>query len=317
MELNPPNSFNLPAYLRRQSALIDHALELYFEKYPSDAQTIFRALRYGVFPGGKRIRPILTLATGELFGAKEIPLLPFACAVEMIHAYSLIHDDLPALDDDDFRRGEPAAHKVFGDGMALLAGDGLLTEAFHVISAPEVVRHTSASVVLELIHELSRAAGVQGLVGGQALDLEAEDRAVDLATVELIHVRKTGALILASVRIGARVASASAGELARIARYGEHLGLAFQIADDILDTQGETVAGEGAESGRNERCKATYPSIVGVVQARERLKELLQLCLEDLAPFGVGAVPLRAIAEHIVARATKTNPKVLTEEINA
>jgi geranylgeranyl diphosphate synthase type II len=274
-------------------------------------------MRYAVFPGGKRIRPILVLATGELFGATQSSLLPFACAVELIHAYSLIHDDLPALDDDDLRRGKPTAHKVFGEGVALLAGDGLLTEAFHLMSGPDVTRRVPAELVLRLIRELSHAVGVVGLVGGQALDLEAEnDPDVDLATVEWIHVRKTGALILASIRAGAQVAGAEPADLGRITRYGERLGLAFQIADDILDALGQTAAGEGAESARNEPKKATYPSVVGMPQARETLKELLQLCLDELTTYGAQAIALKAIARHIVARAIHGDGKTLGEEIN-
>jgi geranylgeranyl diphosphate synthase type II len=306
MDSNPVNPFGLDVYLRHQSSLIDEALEEHLKQYPGESQTLFRALRYGIFPGGKRIRPILTLAAGEIFGAKPENLLPFACAVEMIHAYSLIHDDLPALDNDDLRRGLPTAHKVFGEGMALLAGDGLLTEAFHVVSNPEAARDLPAAVILRVIHELSRAVGVLGLVGGQAFDLEAENRDVDLATVELIHVRKTGALILASVRIGAQVGGARVEELSAISRYGEYLGLAFQIADDILDAQGETAAGEGAESGHHEKNKATYPAVVGIVQARERLMELSRLCVDALAPFGSKAVALRAIAGHVSERAIKS-----------
>jgi geranylgeranyl diphosphate synthase type II len=314
MEPNSANPFDLDDYLRRQSSLVDEALQVHFKQYPGDSQTLFRALRYGVFPGGKRIRPILTLAAGEIFGTKPKDLLPFACAVEMIHAYSLIHDDLPALDDDDLRRGVPTAHKVFGEGMALLAGDGLLTEAFHVVSSPEAARDLSAAVVLRVIHELSHSVGVLGLVGGQAFDLEAENKDVDLATVELIHVRKTGALILASLRIGAQIGGARAEELSAISRYGEYLGLAFQIADDILDAQGETAAGEGAESGHHEKNKATYPAVVGIVQARERLVELSRLCFDALAPFGPKAVALRSIARHVVERAVKLTQKPLNEE---
>jgi geranylgeranyl diphosphate synthase, type II len=311
------NEIELDEYLQRQSASINCALEDYLQKYPGKSQTIFQAMRYGVFPGGKRIRPILTLAAGELFGAPQSSLLPFACAVEMVHAYSLIHDDLPALDDDDRRRGAATAHKVFGEGMALLAGDALLTEAFRLMSSPDAMRCVAPELVVRLIHELSHAAGVGGLVGGQALDLEAEnENSVDLATVEWIHVRKTGALILASVRIGAQVAGAQAADLGRVSRYGERLGLAFQIADDILDAWGQTEAGEGAESSHKEHKKATYPSVLGIPQARETLKELLQFCLDELATYGAQAVPLRAIARHIVARAIHGDFK-LNEEINS
>ena len=307
--------FDLHDYLHGQSVVIDRALERYLKIDDGELHTIYRAMRYGVFSGGKRIRPILTLATGELFGAQQTHLLPFACAIEMIHAYSLIHDDLPALDDDDLRRGKPTAHKVFGDGMALLAGDALLTEAFHLISSPESRRSVSADLVLRMIHELSCAAGVTGLVGGQGLDLEAENKEVDLATVELIHVRKTGALILASVRIGAQVAGANSADFKRITRYGERLGLAFQIADDILDARGAPAAGENAESGNHEVEKATYPALVGASQAEEKLKELLEFCLDEVRPFGAPAIPLMAIADHIVGRAIHSGLNTLDEEM--
>ncbi len=294
----------LEDYLNQRRAAIDRSLERSLKLYRGQTQSIIRAMRYGLFPGGKRIRPILTLAAGEMFGGKQKELLPFACAVEMIHAYSIIHDDLPALDDDDLRRGEPTAHKVFGEGMALLAGDGLLTEAFHLISGPQVTRVLPAEMVLQLIHDLSHAAGVAGLVGGQAVDLETENTGADLAVVEYIHVRKTGALILASVRIGAQVAGAKPTDLQRISRYGEYLGLAFQIADDILDAgAGET--GGGLESGHNEKKKATYPSVVGIVQATERLRELHKQCSRELAPFGESGESLKAIAGHVIARAIR------------
>lgn len=302
MNLDATGKFDLEDYLQRQSRAIDSALVNYLNRYPGAQQTLFRAMRYGVFPGGKRIRPILTLAAGELFGAPVEQLLPCACAVELIHAYSLIHDDLPALDDDDLRRGEPANHKVFGEGMALLAGDGLLTEAFHLMSDRDATRAVEPELVLALLHELAHAAGVLGLVGGQALDLEAEDKQVDLATVEAIHVRKTGALILAALRIGARLGGAGEFELARMTRYGEYLGLAFQIADDILDARGETASLQG-ETGRKEQNKATYPMVVGIVQARQRLSELLQASLRELDPFGARATALAAIAQHVAARA--------------
>jgi geranylgeranyl diphosphate synthase, type II len=306
----------LTDYLQRQRTAIDRALERSLKIYGGQAQAVLKAMRYGLFPGGKRIRPILLLAAGEMFGAQQKDLLPFACAVEMIHAYSIIHDDLPAMDDDDLRRGEPTAHKVFGEGTALLAGDGLLTEAFHLISGPEILRTLPAELVLRLIHELSHAAGAAGLVGGQAVDLESENKDVDLATVEYIHVRKTGALILAALRIGAQIAGAKAGDLRNISKYGEYLGLAFQIADDILDGLGETRAGEGAESAHNERRKATYPSVVGIVQAVERLRELSKLCDRELAPFGGTGESLRAIAEHIIARAIQDKGRSTEESIS-
>ncbi len=309
--------FDLDSFLRSRSAAVDRALESYLKRHAETSGNIYRAMHYGLFPGGKRIRPILVLAAGELFGAKRKTLMPFACAVEMIHGYSLIHDDLPAIDNDELRRGEPTNHKVFGEGMALLAGDGLLTEAFHLLSAPEVAASVPADLVLKLIHELSYAVGIAGLVGGQAFDLEAERRAVDIGVVEYIHVRKTGALIRAAIRLGAQVAGAPAAELRRMSRFGEALGLAFQIADDILDILGETAPGERAESGTSEWNKATYPSVVGVAKAQERLTELLGLCCAELAPFGAAGEALRAIAEQVATRALKTNGKLLIKEMQS
>jgi len=215
----------------------------------------------------------------------------------------VIHDDLPALDNDDVRRGIHTAHKVFGEGMALLAGNALLTEAFRVMADAEAVRALAPEVVLDVIREVAQAAGALGLVGGQALDLEAEEKDVDLPMVDMIHVRKTGELILASVRIGARLGGASADDLARLSRYGEYLGLAFQIADDLLDANAGIAVAERAESSRTERRGATYPSVVGVVTARERLVELLQLSLRELDYFEVRGQPLAAIARYVVGRA--------------
>ena len=298
----PVAKFALHDYLSTQRSAVDRALERYIKNQSDGSQALWQAMRYGLFPGGKRIRPILTLAAGELFGGNRRELLPFACAVEMIHAYSLIHDDLPALDDDDLRRGLPTAHKVFGEGMALLAGDGLLTEAFRLISGP-ATRCLKADVVLDLIHELGRAAGVGGLVGGQAFDLEAEKYSVDIAAVNSMHARKTGALILAAVKIGARAGGANSLEAKRITRFGTFVGLAFQIADDILDVASE----DGQEeSGRKEANKATYPSVVGMEKSRERLTELTRQAVNSLTPFGSGAEPLRGIAMYVAERALCT-----------
>jgi geranylgeranyl diphosphate synthase type II len=301
------DNFPLEDYLREKCACIDQSLERYLSRYPAGQQTIFRAIRYGIFPGGKRIRPILTLAAGELFDAPADRLMPFACAIEMIHAYSLIHDDLPELDDDDVRRGEPSTHRVFGPGMALLAGDGLLTEAFSLMSDAEHSAHVSSAEVLHVIHEIAQAAGVMGLVGGQALDLEAESQDADLAMVEVIHVRKTGALILAAIRIGARLAGAGDSDLVRVGRFGEYLGLAFQVADDILDARSET-SNDRLESSLKEQKKATYPAVVGIVQARERLDELSRLALAELEFFGARAAALAALTRHVCGRALPTHP---------
>jgi geranylgeranyl diphosphate synthase type II len=308
-------TFNLEDYLSSRRAAVDRALERYVQEQSSQSHTIWQAMRYGLFPGGKRIRPILTLAAGELFGGSQKLLLPFACAIEMIHAYSLVHDDLPALDNDDLRRGAPTAHRVFGEGLALLAGDGLLTEAFCMMTSAQVARVVSPKLLIELVHEVACSAGARGLVAGQALDLEAEENDSDLAKVEYIHVRKTGRLILASVRIGARLAGAKAVDLRRITRYGEFLGLAFQIGDDILDAEPDAISRERGESGGRERRKATYPSIIGLAQAKERLKDLLQQAVKQLAPFGARAETLKAVAEYIGARPLQVRANLTTEEM--
>lgn len=297
------STFNVHDYLKDRKSLIDRTLDRYLRECKKHPQTLYRAMHYGVFSGGKRLRPILTLAAGELFGGKHKLLLPFACALELIHAYSIIHDDLPALDNDDLRRGELASHKIFGEGVALLAGDALLTEAFHLMSRPQVVHALEPSLILELIHEISHGAGVGGMVGGQVVDLEAEGREVNIAAVEYIHVRKTGALILTAARVGARIGGATPKEMRRISRYSEFLGLAFQIADDLLDAEGSTSEAGRAEARDKERMKATYPSIVGLTAAKARVRELLENCLKEIELFGKDADPLRGIAHYVVERA--------------
>ena len=297
------STFDIHDYLKDRKSLIDRTLDRYLRECKKHPQTLYQAMHYGVFSGGKRLRPILTLAAGELFGGKHKLLLPFACALELIHAYSIIHDDLPALDNDDLRRGELASHKIFGEGVALLAGDALLTEAFHLMSRPQVVHALEPSLILELIHEISHGAGVGGMVGGQVVDLEAEGREVNIAAVEYIHVRKTGALILTAARVGARIGGATPKEMRRISRYSEFLGLAFQIADDLLDAEGSTNEAGRAEARDKERMKATYPSIVGLAAAKARVRGLLENCLKEIELFGKDADPLRGIAHYVVERA--------------
>jgi len=232
-------------------------------------------------------------------------LLPFACALEFVHTYSIIHDDLPAMDDDDFRRGRPANHRVFGEGIALLAGDALLTEAIHLMSRPELKRDLEPDLILELVHEVSRAAGMEGMVGGQAIDLKAEGREVGLATVESIHKLKTGTLIFTAAWMGARIAGAKPDEMKKISRYGKLLGLAFQITDDILDAETQENLLERGRSSDQERKKATYPSVVGLVMAKERVRELTGLCLKQVREFGPAAEPLRGIAGFVLEQALK------------
>jgi geranylgeranyl diphosphate synthase type II len=294
-------------FLKDRQGLIDRTLERYLRGWKQHPKNLYKAMHYSVFSGGKRLRPILTLAVGELFGAKSRVLLPFACTLELIHTYSLIHDDLPALDNDDLRRGKLTSHKLFGEGIALLSGDALLTEAFHLMTRPQSVRALDCMLVVELVREISHAAGVDGLVGGQAVDLEVGGQTMDIATVEYIHARKTGALFLTAARVGAKIGRAAPKDLRRISRYAERLGLAFQITDDILDAgnySGEAKQSENHNDNNNKEAeKATYPSVAGLHTARARVRELLKNCLKEVESFGIAADPLRGIAQFVVERA--------------
>ncbi len=230
-----PEPWQLKDYLAARVQLVDNALEGYLPALDTLPSNLHEAMRYSVFAGGKRIRPILLLAACEAVGGEMNKALPAACALEMVHTYSLIHDDLPAMDDDDFRRGKATNHKVFGESTAILAGDALLTEAFILLSNSAAWGDHAAHEMLEAIHLLARNAGSRGMVGGQVVDMEAEAKPVDLPTLEYIHTHKTGALILAAIEIGAIIGGADAIQRRALCRYGESAGLAFQIADDILD----------------------------------------------------------------------------------
>jgi geranylgeranyl diphosphate synthase type II len=290
------------AYLEAQRERVESALAEYFPLDPANPHRLVEAVRYSLLGGGKRLRPILLLAACEAVGGAAEQALPYGCALEMIHVYSLIHDDLPAMDDDALRRGQPTNHVVFGEGLAILAGDALLSEAFHVL-ARSAERDPRPRRAMRALREIAAAAGPRGMVAGQAADLAAEGAAVDLATVEFIHVRKTGALILAAVRAGGLVGGARAPELRALTRYGERLGLAFQIADDILDAEAPTSV-TGKEPGRDGvRHKATFPAVLGVPAAKQRARELLEQGLGALQGFDERADPLRDLARFIVARA--------------
>lgn len=260
-------------------------------------------MRYSIFAGGKRVRPVLMLAACEAVGGQIDKAMPAACAMEMIHTYSLIHDDLPAMDDDDFRRGRPTNHKVFGEAIAILAGDGLLTEAFKLMSDPRFAAGIDPAARLGVIHEIATCAGTYGMVGGQVVDMESEGKPdMDLPTVQYIHAHKTGALIKASVVAGALLGGADDKQLAAIRRYGEAAGLAFQIADDILDIEGTTEE-IGKDAGSDEaRGKATYPAVMGLAAAKQEAQAMMDEAMLALEPLGAAAEPLRAIARYIVER---------------
>ena len=291
----------LKEYLKTRCQLVDEALGRFLPEADELPASLHGSMRYSVFAGGKRVRPILLLAACEAVGGQVPVALPAACAMEMIHTYSLIHDDLPAMDDDDFRRGNPTNHKVYGEATAILAGDALLTEAFILLARAEDGADPAAR--LRVIHEIAHASGSRGMVGGQVVDMESEGKGeVDLATLSYIHTHKTGALIRASVRAGAILGGASVESLEALTRYGDAIGLAFQIADDILDVEGTTEE-LGKDAGSDQaRGKATYPALMGLEASKERARELVQMALDALSVFDERAEPLRAIASYIVKR---------------
>lgn len=294
---------DLKAYLKDKIMLVDAALEKYLPREEERPASIHKAMRYSIFAGGKRVRPVLMLAACEAVGGQINTVMPAACAMEMIHTYSLIHDDLPAMDDDDFRRGRPTNHKVFGDAIAILAGDGLLTEAFKLMSDSRFASDCDPAARLAVIHEIATCAGTYGMVGGQVVDMESEGKPdMDLPTVQYIHIHKTGALIKASVVAGALLGGADERQLAAIRRYGEAAGLAFQIADDILDIEGTTEE-IGKDAGSDQaRGKATYPAVMGLAAAKQEAQAMMDEAMLALEPFGGAAEPLRQIARYIVER---------------
>ena len=293
---------NIKEYLAQKRIAVDKALESLVPPAKTFPPKVFEAMRYSLFAGGKRVRPIFALASAEALGAKTAGLLPIAGALELIHTYSLIHDDLPAMDDDDLRRGRPTCHKVYGEAIAILAGDGLLNRAFEVLSDPRRLKSVTAVRLIAITREISLASGVFGMVGGQVVDMESEGKDVDLPTLEYIHTHKTGALIRASVRTGAIYAKASEKRLKALTRYGERVGLAFQIADDILD-----IVGSREETGKDvgsdlKKGKKTFPSFYGLEESRRRAKEVADQALDALKDFDRKAEPLRELAKYIVTR---------------
>jgi geranylgeranyl diphosphate synthase type II len=290
--------FDSKKYLLDCRSQIDQALDGYLDKRDPTPSLLNQAIRYSVLDGGKRFRPTLTLAVGELFGARRRALLPFACAIELIHCYSLIHDDLPALDNDDFRRGKLSCHKRFGEAIALLAGDALLTEAFFIMSDPRMARLLGVSLVPKLVREVSEASGVRGMIAGQSGELEVVKGRVTAGVLENLDHLKTGALIMTAARVGAIIGGAARKDLDRITRYAQALGLAFQITDDILDR--DEVSGDKDDS----KGLINYLSVAGPALAAARVEDLLQDCLREMQPYRGAAEPLRAMARYIALRTT-------------
>jgi geranylgeranyl diphosphate synthase, type II len=289
----------LKAYLKSRQKMIDHALDRFLPKASVKPPTIHRAMRYSLFAGGKRLRPILCLAAAETCGGKIDIALPLACAIECIHTYSLVHDDLPSMDDDDFRRGRATCHKIFGDGIAVLAGDALLTIAFEIVSRAKVSRRYDMPI---LLREVAVAAGSQKLIAGQVADLEAEGKKAGRMQVRYIHENKTAAILTTSVRLGAMSANANPKQLAAMTNFGRALGLAFQIIDDILDvTQTTEILGKSAGKDIAAR-KATYPAVIGLEKSRAEAQRLTRQAHEALSIFGAKAESPRALANYLLER---------------
>jgi geranylgeranyl diphosphate synthase type II len=292
----------LAEYLAEQQRLVDAELDRLVPAETALPQTIHRAMRYSLFAGGKRIRPILCLEAARTVadaGRDVEGAAAAACALEMIHTYSLIHDDLPALDNDDFRRGKPTSHKMFGEAMAILAGDALLTRAFAVLAGIPI----AAERRVRMIAELSAAAGTErGMIGGQVADLEGEGQPATAALLESIHRAKTGALLRASLRLGAICADADTAEYEALSRYGEHIGLAFQIVDDILDVE-ESSAALGKTAGKDaQQGKITFPAVYGAAESRRMAEVECRRAHEALAPLDPAALRLHELADLIVHR---------------
>ena len=292
---------SLADYFSRRREEVNHWLDRLVPPETAPPQTIHRAMRYSLFAGGKRLRPILVLASGEALGAATEDLMPAACAMEMIHTYSLIHDDLPAMDNDDLRRGRPTCHKAFDEATAILAGDALLTQAFRVLAAD--VRHGEPSRQIRVIREVAGAAGtIDALIGGQMMDIESEGKAVDAATLDSIHRSKTGAMIRASVLVGGLLAGASDHQLGILTAYSERIGLAFQIADDILDVT-QTSEDLGKTAGKDQAAaKATYPAVYGLEASRERAREFVREAVDIISGLGGDTRLLADIARLIIER---------------
>jgi geranylgeranyl diphosphate synthase type II len=290
---------NLPAFFEEDRAAVDAALDRLMPGENAQPPSIHRAMRYSVQAGGKRVRPILCLEAARIFTADVEPVLPVACALEFIHTYSLIHDDLPALDNDDLRRGKPTLHKKFGEANAILAGDALLTLAFETLANARI---DPARRVAILSHVAASAGTVNGMVGGQVADLEAEGHAIQATDLEYIHRSKTAALIRASVASGAIGGGAGDEDVARLKRFGETIGWAFQVVDDILDVE-ESSAALGKTAGKDAaQQKATYPSLFGLEKSRQFAQELEARAMAEIAPYGTRADRLRELAELIVQR---------------
>ncbi|HIJ77859.1 MAG: polyprenyl synthetase family protein [Desulfobulbaceae bacterium] len=293
---------DIKTYLSQKCLVVESALATYMLPEDGPLANHIKAMRYSLFAGGKRVRPILALATAEALHADTEALMPVACALECIHTYSLIHDDLPAMDNDDLRRGKPTNHVVFGEAEAILAGDGLLSFAFELLAHPDTGQAIAPTAQLQIIRAVAKAIGPIGMVGGQSLDLAAEGKKIPFAHLKLIHSYKTGALITAAVQSGALFGKATTDQYQALTRYGENIGLAFQIVDDLLDVEGSTEELGKTAGADVERNKATYPAFFGVDKTRIMAQDAIKDAIAALDGFDDKAEPLRALARYIYDR---------------
>ncbi len=290
---------NIKEYFEQKAILVNRALGSFLLPENEYPPTIHAALRYSVLNGGKRFRPILAIATSEMLGGSIKDVLPCACAIELIHCYSLVHDDLPCMDNDDFRRGRPTTHRQYGEPIAILAGNALVTVAFEIMcnSNSKTIKQTRR--LHKVMVEIGVAAGMQGMVVGQAADLESENKDISKKMLAYIHAHKTGALISSSVRVGALISNTTPAQLKRLTGYGKKLGLLFQITDDILDIESTQEKRGKKVGGDIERGKATYPKLHGMKNAKQLVEDLILGCQQDLKPFGKKADILRAISDYV------------------
>jgi len=298
-ETYPANPFDLEGFLAKSTAKVNRALDRFLPSATTRPATIHKAMRYSLFAGGKRMRPALCLAAAAACGGSNAEAMPLACAVECIHTYSLVHDDLPAMDNDDYRRGKLTNHKVFGEGIAVLAGDGLLTQAFEIAAQ---CKGWSRYPHQRVMVELASSAGSLHLIAGQVADLEAEGKKISAANLRYIHERKTSALLCCSVRLGGMSANCTPSQLQTLTDFGYHVGLAFQVIDDILDVT-QTSEKLGKTAGKDTKAqKATYPSIVGLEQSRKIANDLTERAFTALKPFHGKAAALYSLAEYLLKR---------------
>ena len=282
--------------LKIKSAYIEDLLKQYMPKEEGYQKTIFEAMNYSLSSGGKRLRPILTLESAKIIGGDVKEVIPFCVAIEMIHTYSLIHDDLPAMDNDDFRRGKPTNHKVFGDGMATLAGDALLNYAF------EIMLKENADIRLKAIYEIARGAGIYGMIGGQVVDIESENKSIEKEKLDFIHMNKTAAMIIGCMRAGAIMGNACEDDLQNITKYAKNIGLAFQIVDDILDIVGDEKALGKPVGSDIENHKSTYPSLIGLDESKKVATDLIKEAKDSIRKISGESRFLEDLADYIISR---------------